>query len=241
VQLANDNNKLLMRMLRVRLLTMANRLADAEKDCLALLEQHKLEAEVLEIRYLLSNVYSTAKQMAKAEEQLQLVLKIDPDSPAANNDLGYHWAEQGKNLEGAEKMIRKAIDIDRRQRQGLAAPGPIGEPAPPQPITPVAAKTEPDVEDNAAYIDSLGWVLYRRGRIAEARKELERAAELPDGDDPVIFEHLGDVYQKLQMPAEARRAWEQAVRLYEQGMRRIDAERYEELQRKLKSAASRGP
>src|SRR5207244_3467795 len=111
---------------------------------------------------------------------------------------------------------------------------------PPEPITPVAAKTEPDVEDNAAYIDSLGWVLFRRGKLAEAKKELERAAALPDGDDPVIFEHLGDVYQQLQMPTEARRAWEHALRLYDQGLRRIEEDRYQELRRKLKTTKGSG-
>ena len=31
--------------------------------------------------------------------------------------------------------------------------------------------------DNAAYVDSLAWVLYRRGKVDEARQELERAIE----------------------------------------------------------------
>ncbi len=111
-------------------------------------------------------------------------------------------------------------------------------PPPPQPVTPAAATTPPEVEDNAAYVDSLGWVLFRRGKVAEARKELERAAALPDGDDPVIFEHLGDVYATLKLPAAARRAWEQALRLYDQGLRRPEEDRYQELQRKVKSTGS---
>ena len=50
--------------------------------------------------------------------------------------------------------------------------------------------------DNAAYVDSLGWVLFRRGKIKEARAELEKASRLPDGaHDPVVWDHLGDVYR----------------------------------------------
>jgi tetratricopeptide (TPR) repeat protein len=230
--IATDNNRLLVRHLRVRLLLMANRCKDAETDCLALLKQYSQPAEVLEIRYLLSNVYSSAKQYAKSEEQLQLVLQADPDNATANNDLGYLWADQNKNLVEAEQRIRKAIDTDRRQRQGVSAPALPGEPAIPQPIIPASAV---DVEDNAAYVDSLGWVLYRRGQVEQARKELERAARLPDGEDPVIWEHLGDVYEHLKMPADARRTWEHALQLYEQGQRRRDEERLQDLQRKLKA------
>jgi tetratricopeptide (TPR) repeat protein len=232
--LAADGQKMVVRHLRVRLLVMAGRHDDAEKECAALLKQAVQPAEVLEVRYLLSNVYSGAKQLAKSEEQLQLILKEDPDNAAANNDLGYLWADQNRRLDEAEQMIRKAIDVDRRQRQGIAPPAAPGEPAPPPPITPVGATGPVDVEDNAAYVDSLGWVLYRKGKIAEARQELERAAHLPDGEDPVIWDHLGDVYQQLQMPAEARSAWEHSLRLYEQGQRRMDEERCQELRRKLK-------
>ena len=46
--------------------------------------------------------------------------------------------------------------------------------------------------DNRAYVDSWGWVLYRPGRLDEARVALERAVELTGGD-PVVHEHLGDV------------------------------------------------
>jgi tetratricopeptide (TPR) repeat protein len=52
--------------------------------------------------------------------------------------------------------------------------------------------------DNGAYVDSLGWAFYRLGRLAEARLHLERAARLTGGD-AVVLEHLGDVYNALQL------------------------------------------
>jgi tetratricopeptide (TPR) repeat protein len=234
---AADTNKTLVRHLRVRLLLMANRTAEAEKECEAMLQQSTQPAEVLEVRYLLSSVYAAAKQNDRSEEQLRLILKADPDNATANNDLGYLWADQGKNLEEAEAMIRRAIEQDRRLRKGSSGPS---SPAPPPPAAGPAAAEAVEGEDNAAFVDSLGWVLYRRGKVAEARKELERAAALPDGEDPVIWEHLGDVYRDLRMPTEARRAWERALQLYDEGQRRIDAERYQELQRKAKDVPA-GP
>ena len=46
---------------------------------------------------------------AKGEAELEALLAKDPDDPGINNDLGYLYADQGKNLERAESMIRKAV------------------------------------------------------------------------------------------------------------------------------------
>ena len=60
-------------------------------------------------QFSLSNIYVQQGDMRRGEEILERVLEEDPDDPAVNNDLGYLYADQGKNLEKAEKMIRKAI------------------------------------------------------------------------------------------------------------------------------------
>lgn len=215
VSQAKEDAKLIFKILRVSILTLAERFADAETECTSLLKTYDRPAAHIELRYLLSNVYSAAKQQAKAEEQLQMILKIDPDNATVNNDLGYLWADQGRKLEVAEDMIRKALEVDRSQRR--KSPN---------------YNADQD-KDNAAYVDSLGWVLFRRGHIEEARKELERATSLGDGDDPVIYEHLGDVYHRLRMRAEASRAWQRALELYNHGTRRKDDERVRDIQRKI--------
>jgi tetratricopeptide (TPR) repeat protein len=209
------NSELVFKVLRVRILSMAERYGDAETECKAMLKDNNRLAEEIEVRYLLSNVYSAAKRHADSEEQLQLILKIEPDNATVNNDLGYLWADQGKNLAAAETLIRKALEADRQQRR--KNPNISAE----------------DDKDNAAYVDSLGWVLYRRGQIDEARKELERATTLGDGDDPVIYEHLGDVYQHLKMRPEASRAWQRALELYNNGIRGKDDERMRDIRRKI--------
>ncbi len=93
-----------------------------------------------------------------------------------------------------------------------------------------------DDRDNSAYVDSLGWVLFRRGQIDDARKELERATTLDESGDPVIYDHLGDVYQRLKMRPEATRAWQRALELYNQGVRGKDDERVRDIRRKIDQA-----
>src|SRR5204862_2328573 len=137
-----------------RILAMAERYDAAETEGQALIKTYSKPTEVVELRYLLSNVYAGAKRQADAEAQLQTILKIDPDNPTVNNDLGYLWADQGKNLAVAEDMIRKALDVDRSQRRRNPN------------------LTTDEDKDNAAYVDSLGRVLFRRGQIEEAKKEL---------------------------------------------------------------------
>ena len=66
--------------------------------------------------------------------------------------------------------------------------------------------------DNGAYVDSLGWALFRLGRYDRARQLLERAARLIPGD-AVISEHLGDLYMAVGRPAEARLHYERALSL----------------------------
>lgn len=62
--------------------------------------------------------------------------------------------------------------------------------------------------DNAAIQDSMGWVLYRLGRLDEALKYLRKAAA--DMDDGEIAAHLGEVLWKLGRKEEARKVWAEA-------------------------------
>ncbi|MCY4614198.1 MAG: tetratricopeptide repeat protein [Nitrospira sp.] len=66
--------------------------------------------------------------------------------------------------------------------------------------------------DNGAYVDSLGWALFKIGRVAEALQEIQRAAELVK-DDPVIFEHLGEIYLTQEHQTAAKDAWLRALEL----------------------------
>jgi tetratricopeptide (TPR) repeat protein len=66
--------------------------------------------------------------------------------------------------------------------------------------------------ESAAYRDSLGWVLYRLGRIDEAVPELEKAAS--GEPDPIILDHLGDAYQAAGRLDKAKEAWNRAAEAF---------------------------
>ncbi len=65
--------------------------------------------------------------------------------------------------------------------------------------------------NNAAYLDSYGWVLYRLGNYDEALVPLRKAVTL--NRDPVIFEHIGDVYQAVGDAKQAHTWWQRALEM----------------------------
>lgn len=208
--------------IRVDALVQAGQTEKALAECQEMLKEYNSGSNLRDVRYSLSSVHNAMGKPEEAEEQLLLILKSDPNDATANNDLAYYWADRNKNLDEAERMVRKAIELDKQQRNAG---------------TSVDADAD---KENAAYVDSLGWVLFRKGKLDEAKKELEKASLLPHGeDDPVVWDHLGDVYYKLKQPGQAVESWKKAMGLYEQGARRKSDGRYREIQEKARRAMTR--
>jgi tetratricopeptide (TPR) repeat protein len=166
-----------------------------------------------EIRYKLSNVYVDLNKIDKAAEHLKALLAKKPDDPTYNNDLGYIWADHDMNLDEAEKMIRKALEEDRKQRKAIAD-----------------LPAEED-RDNAAYLDSMGWVLFKKKQYAEAKKYLLLAVKEKEGQHIEILDHLGDVHLALNEKAEAIAAWKKAVAVEPQSKR--EKEKKAEVEKKI--------
>ena len=68
---------------------------------------------------------------------------------------------------------------------------------------------------SAAYMDSLGWVFYKRGSFEDALKMLQAAADAAPELDPVIWDHLGDAYWRLSRSEDAADAWQKAAKILE--------------------------
>jgi Tfp pilus assembly protein PilF len=63
---------------------------------------------------------------------------------------------------------------------------------------------------NGAYLDSLGWVLYRQNRLADAEATLRKAVQR-EGHDATIHSHLGDVLAKAGRSDLAVAEWEKSL------------------------------
>jgi len=66
--------------------------------------------------------------------------------------------------------------------------------------------------ENGAYLDSYGWVLFKLGDLNEALEQLLLAYKY-EKDDPVVMEHIGDVYAAMGDKVNASRYWNLALGL----------------------------
>jgi tetratricopeptide (TPR) repeat protein len=73
-----------------------------------------------------------------------------------------------------------------------------------------ALKAEPK---NAAYLDSLAWVLFKQKQAQEALPYALKAAELSEKPDATVYDHIGDIYEALKQPEKARDAWRKSISL----------------------------
>ena len=89
-----------------------------------------------------------------------------------------------------------------------------------------------------AIVDSMGWVLYKRGRFGQAVVYLSRAVRLTDEGQPELLDHLGDAYYRLQEQSRAVQAWKAALQA-EQSNKQGDAEMVKRLQKKLNMVESK--
>ena len=71
-----------------------------------------------------------------------------------------------------------------------------------------ALKIEPG---NPAYLDTLGWALFKQGRAEDAVEPLSKAAAMLTGNS-VIQDHHGDVLARRGRSADAIAAWQARVR-----------------------------
>ncbi|WP_419193455.1 tetratricopeptide repeat protein [Kolteria novifilia] len=196
----------------IRIYQMAERYDDAIKTCQRVINDFPDPKQSGLASYRMANCYLLKGDEEKAEESLVKLADAEPNTllpfieAAVNNDLGYIWADKGKHLDRAEEMVRRAIDIYERSGEG----------------------------PNAAYLDSMGWVYFKKGNYKQALKYLKEASEMEEGQDAVIYDHLGDAHLQLKQRDDAKTAWEKAIKLYEEKDAERDADKLKALREKLK-------
>jgi Flp pilus assembly protein TadD len=108
---------------------------------------------------------------------MQEVIARNPDNAAALNFVGYTLAQTGGDMDEAERLVKRALELK---------------------------------PDTGAFLDSMGWVCFRRGQTQLAVTYLERAARL-EPDEPIIIDHLGDAYRQANRLEDAARTWRRAL------------------------------
>ncbi len=174
-----------------------------------------------QLTYLLAVALREAKQTQQAvttfEEALQEAAAQGAD--IANGRFYFEYgaaAERAGLYEKAAELFKKSIQLD--PGEAAEASNYLGfmwadqntnlEEA--ESYIKKALAADPE---NGAYLDSLGWLDYRLGRYDQALAELLSAAQALKNDDPTVFDHIGDTYEKLKQIPRALEYWQRALTL----------------------------
>jgi tetratricopeptide (TPR) repeat protein len=120
--------------------------------------------------------------------------------------------EKQKNRAGSIQQIKKVLELDPDNPDAqnflgytYAEKGVNLDEA--ERLIRAALQTKPN---SGPIIDSLGWVLYKKGQYDQAAVQLERAHRIMPRD-ATVAEHLGDAYLKLGRYRSALRIYRQAL------------------------------
>ncbi len=166
---------------------------------------------LVDAQFALANVYFLFEDYEKSEELFLQVLENDSAHVGATYLLGAVYQTKDK-FEDAEKYFRKVLSSQPTHADALNALGylyavrgvNLDE------AEALIKRALQKFPKNGAYLDSLGWVYFKQGRVAESVTTLENAnQEMPNNVE--VLMHLGDAYHKHGELDKANRIWQQAL------------------------------
>ena len=178
-------------------------------------ERVTLTMRLQEMRHALGQIYLRFSVPRKAINIFAKILETDANYVPALSGIGMAY-QMLDDLKRAEDYLRKAIELSSKSElpdaynalgylyaeQGVK----LDEAAA---LVRRALKSAPT---SGAYLDSLGWIYFKQGKLDAAIENLELAIHyLPD--TPEILLHLADAYLQKGLKEKALQTLEQAVRL----------------------------
>lgn len=118
------------------------------------------------------------------------------------------------NREATIKSMKEVVDIDKDHVQALNFLAYIyAELSRSLPEAESLARRALHLSPNDGYIlDTVGWVLFKRGKTKESIKYLEAAIKSKK-DESIVAEHLGDAYYRFELVEKAKKMYIKAVML----------------------------
>jgi len=158
---------------------------------------------ITKCRFHISNIYVEKGDMPRGEKVLEDVLAESPENPQANNDLGYLFADQGKNLERAETMIRKALAAEPENHAYLDSLGWVlyQQGKYEEALVPLEAAAKRKQGEDSTILEHLGDCLEKLGRHDEAVDNWQRGLKSEEAKSQQSEKVIKSLREKLKLPA----------------------------------------
>lgn len=191
-----------------------DRVEDARKLLIVLLEEHKDKVQTLDA---LGSILRARKRYKEAAEYYSQAIASVKNTEKSNWNYYYSRGvcyERLNQWDKAEDDLQKALELDPDQPLALNYLGYswVDKNRHLKRAMAYIRKAVKLKPNDGYFVDSLGWAHYRLGQYKPAAKHLEKATELRP-DDPVINDHLGDAYWRVGRYLEANFQWKQALTL----------------------------
>ncbi len=171
--------------------------------------------DLLGVQFALADLLRSEERFDEAEVAYSAAIDLATAAKSENWVLYFYRGichEQSKDWAPAEADFRKALELNPTQPQvlnylgyGLVDRGENLDEALGMIEKAVAADPE-----QGYIIDSLAWARFKLGHYADALEPMERASLL-EPVDPIVTDHLGDVYWMNDRKLEARFQWRRAL------------------------------
>ncbi|HUS18642.1 MAG TPA: tetratricopeptide repeat protein, partial [Terriglobales bacterium] len=143
----------------------------------------------------LGRAYLNLKRDKDAAQSFDKAVELQPN-PLLWNNIAYELAQSNSNLEKAQEYAESALASVTSSLRNVS-------------VEHVSMRDIAGVSALGSYWDTLGWVAYKRGEIAKAKKYIEASWRLSHSAE--VADHLGQIYEKEGKRDEAIRFYAQAL------------------------------
>jgi tetratricopeptide (TPR) repeat protein len=194
-------------------------------------------AEDRDLYLTLAQVYERGKRFEDAELAGRMAEKLAA-SPGENEGVWFLLGaifERQKKFDLAEAQFKRVLQVNPQNAQVLnyfgymlADQGTRLEEA-----VDLIRRALAEEPFNGAYMDSLGWALFKQNNLEEAEAYLRKAVDR-NRHDPTIHDHLGDVLAKAGRAAQAAAEWEKSLAEWQRALpTEMEPDRVAALEKKL--------
>jgi tetratricopeptide (TPR) repeat protein len=212
----------------------------AAQDLQPLLENSPSDVEIYTN---LAQVYTESRRFGDAEKAVRSAEKLAQNS-GEKETLGFLLGgmyERQKKYEQAEQAFKNVLALNPQNAPALNYFGyMLADRGVRLDEATDLLRRALDIEpNNAAYLDSMGWIFYKQNKLPEAESYIRKAID-HDSHDPTMLSHLGDVLAKSGRSELAAVEWEKSLAEWRRAVpAEFEEDKVMELEQKINSVRRR--